>query len=409
MYSGIRAAMKFLYKARNKEGQIKSGMVVAADQARAEQLLAENNLIIIDFEEQKENFLAKINPFGQSVSRKNLVLFSRQLSTLISARVPLLQSLRILQDQITERYLLSVIQDLINSIENGESLSLALSKHPKVFGDVYVSLVKSGEISGSLDKSFSYLADQLEKDYELRSKVKGALTYPVFVVLALVVVGVLMFKFVLPKLTAVLEEQGGELPSISVWLIAFTKFFDKFWWVVLLVLGVVILFIRFYVSTKQGRHQWDRAKIKIPIIGDIFQKIYLARFARNLSTLVMGGIPIIKALQIIADVVNNVIYKEIILDAVKKVSSGKSVSESLSGRPEFPNIVIQMVRVGEQTAELDEILAKMASFYEKEVDTKVATLTTLLEPIIMIVLGLGVGALVAGVLLPIYNLASTAG
>lgn len=401
--------MKFAYKARNKEGQIKSGMVVAADQARAEQLLAENNLIIIDFEEQKESLLAKINPFGQSVSRKDLVLFSRQLSTLISARVPLLQSLRILQDQITQRYLLSVIQDLINSIENGESLSLALSKHPKVFGDVYVSLVKSGEISGSLDKSFSYLADQLEKDYELRSKVKGALTYPVFVVLALVVVGILMFKFVLPKLTAVLEEQGGELPSISVWLIAFTKFFDKFWWVVLLVLGLVILFIRFYVSTKQGRHQWDRAKIKIPIIGDIFQKIYLARFARNLSTLVMGGIPIIKALQIIADVVNNVIYKEIILDAVKKVSSGKSVSESLSGNPEFPNIVIQMVRVGEQTAELDEILAKMASFYEKEVDTKVATLTTLLEPIIMIVLGLGVGALVAGVLLPIYNLASTAG
>lgn len=401
--------VKFLYKARNKEGQIKGGVVVAADQARAEQLLAENNLVIISFEEQRESLLAKINPFGQSVNRKDLVLFSRQLSTLISARVPLLQSLRILQDQITARYLLSVIQELINSIENGESLSLALSKHPNVFGDVYVSLVKSGEISGSLDKSFAYLADQLEKDYELRSKVKGALTYPVFVILALVVVGVLMFKFVLPKLTAVLEEQGGNLPSISVWLIAFTKFFDKFWWVVLLALGVVILLIRFYVSTKQGRYFLDRLKINLPIVGDIFKKIYLARFARNLSTLVMGGIPIIKALQIIADVINNVIYKEIVLEAVNKVSSGKSVSESLSGHTEFPNIVIQMIRVGEQTAELDGILGKMASFYEKEVDTKVATLTTLLEPIIMIVLGLGVGALVAGVLLPIYNLASTAG
>lgn len=401
--------MKFLYKARNKEGQIKGGVVVAADQARAEQLLAENNLVIISFEEQRESLLAKINPFGQSVNRKDLVLFSRQLSTLISARVPLMQSLRILQDQITGRYLLSVIQELINSIENGESLSLALSKHPNVFGDVYVSLVKSGEISGSLDKSFAYLADQLEKDYELRSKVKGALTYPVFVIVALVVVGVLMFKFVLPKLTAVLEEQGGNLPSISVWLIAFTKFFDKFWWVVLLAFGVAILLIRFYVSTKQGRYFWDRLKINLPIVGDIFKKIYLARFARNLSTLVMGGIPIIKALQIIADVINNVIYKEIVLDAVNKVSSGKSVSESLSGHTEFPNIVIQMIRVGEQTAELDEILGKMASFYEKEVDAKVATLTTLLEPIIMIVLGLGVGALVAGVLLPIYNLASTAG
>lgn len=384
-------------------------MVVASDQSRAEQLLNENNLIIISLEEQTDGILEKLNPFGHRVNRKDLVLFSRQLSTLISARVPILQSLRILQDQITHKYLLSVIRDLIASIENGESLSLALSKHPAVFNDVYISLVKSGEASGSLDKSFLYLADQMEKDYELRGKVKGALTYPIFVVFALAVVGILMFKFVLPKLTAVLEEQGGALPTVSVWLIGFTKFFDRFWWVVLLVLGLAALFVRYYVSIPQGRHRWDKIKINLPIIGDIFQKIYLARFARNLSTLVMGGIPIIKAMQIISDVINNVVYREIILEAVGKVSSGKSVSESLSGYPEFPNIVIQMIRVGEQTAELDSILDKTASFYEKEVDNKVATLTTLLEPIIMIVLGLGVGALVAGVLLPIYNLASTAG
>ncbi len=401
--------MKFLYKARDKRGQIKNGMVVASDQLRAEQLLAENNLVIIELLEQRENILAKYNPFGRSVKIKDLVLFSRQLSTLISARVPILQSLRILEDQITHEYLLSVIRDLVASIENGESLSLALSKHPKVFGDVYVSLVKSGEVSGSLDKSFSYLADQLEKDYELRGKVKGALTYPMFVLGALGVVGILMFKFVLPKLTMVLEEQGGELPAISLWLIAFTRFFDKFWWLIILILGVIILLIRFYISTNKGKYHFDHLKIYLPIIGDIFQKIYLARFSRNLSTLVMGGIPIIKAMQIIADVINNVVYKAIILEGVQKVSSGKSISESLSGHPEFPNIVIQMVRVGEQTAELDSILAKMASFYEKEVDAKVATLTTLLEPIIMIILGLGVGLLVAGILLPIYNLASTVG
>ena len=400
--------MKFLYKARNKEGLIKGGMVVASDQSRAEQLLTENNLIIISLEEQTDSILDKINPFGHNVTRKDLVLFSRQLSTLISARVPILQSLRILQDQITQKYLLSVIRDLIASIENGESLSLALSKHPNVFNDVYISLVKSGEASGSLDKSFSYLADQMEKDYELRAKVKGALTYPIFVAFTLVVVGILMFKLVLPKLTAVLEEQGGTLPTISVWLISFTRFFDKYWWVVLLVLGLALLLLKYYVSTVPGRYHWDKMKINLPIIGDIFQKIYLARFSRNLSTLVIGGIPIIKAMQIISDVISNVIYREIILEAVTKVSSGKSISESLSGYPEFPNIVIQMIRIGEQTAELDTILDKTASFYEKEVDHKVAALTTLLEPIIMIVLGIGVGALVAGVLLPIYNLASTA-
>jgi type IV pilus assembly protein PilC len=301
-----------------------------------------------------------------------------------------------------------IIKDLIASIENGESLSLALSKHPDVFGDVYISLVKSGEASGSLDKAFSYLADQLEKEYELKGKVKGAMTYPIFVLSALGIVGMLMFKFVLPNLTAVLEEQGGELPAVSVWLIAFTKFFDKFWWVVIMLIGLLILSVRYLITTPSGRYQWDKLKIQLPLLGDIFQKIYLARFARNLSTLVLGGTPIIKAMQIVADVINNVIYKEIVLLAVKKIQSGKSVSESITGYKEFPKIVVQMVRVGEQTAQLDDILAKIAVFYEKEVDNKVSTLTTLLEPLIMIVLGIGVGVMVAGILLPIYNLASSA-
>ncbi|MBI3231964.1 MAG: type II secretion system F family protein [Candidatus Doudnabacteria bacterium] len=400
--------MKFLYKAKNKAGEIKAGTVMASDQSRAEQLMAENNLIIISLEQQEESYLTKLNPFGKSVNHKDLVLFSRQLSTLISARVPILQSLRILEDQISRGFLLAILRDLINSIENGESLSLALSKHPNVFGDVYVSLVKSGEVSGSLDRSFAYLADQLEKDYELRAKVKTALTYPTFVVAALGIVGVLMFKFVLPKLTAVLEEQGGELPAVSKGLITFTKFFDQFWWLVLLIIGVMIIALRYSISTTAGRRRWDRLKIQLPIVGDIFQKIYLARFSRNLSTLVMGGIPIIKAMQIVGDVINNSLYKEIVNDGVNKISSGKSISESLSGHSEFPTIVIQMIRVGEQTAQLDEILGKMATFYEKEVDNKVSTLTTLLEPLIMIILGIGVGLLVAGILLPIYNLASTA-
>ena len=401
--------MKFTYKARNKEGQTKTGTVVATDQLRAEQLLTENGLIIVSLERKSDDILERIKVFNQTVKNKDLVLFSRQLATLISARVPIIQSLRILEDQITHKYLLSIIRDLIASVENGESLSLAMSKHPKVFGSVYVSLVRSGEVSGSLDKSLTYLADQLEKDYELRSKVKGAMTYPAFVIVALLIVGVLMFKFVLPNLTSVLKEQGGSLPPLSVALISFTDFFNQYWWVFLLSLAVIILGIRYYVSTAQGRYQWDTLKINLPIVGDIFRKIYLARFSRNLSTLVVGGIPIIKALQIVAEVVNNVVYRDIVLQTVTEISNGKSISEGLTGHKEFPTIVIQMVRVGEQTAQLDDILAKMAVFYEKEVDTKVGTLTTLLEPIIMIVLGVGVGLLVAGVLLPIYNLASSSG
>jgi type IV pilus assembly protein PilC len=401
--------MKFLYKARDKEGQVKTGTVVAVDQQRGEQLLLENGLIIISLEEQSESIFEQFNPFGKSVTNKDLVLFSRQLSTLISARVPILQSLRILQDQITNKYLLTILQNLIASVENGESFSLALSKYPKVFGNVYVSLVKSGEASGSLDKSLVYLADQLEKDYELKAKVKSAMTYPVFVIGSLGVVGVLMFKFVLPKLTAVLEEQGGSLPPVSLALISFTKFFDKYWWILILVFAITFLSIKFFISTPVGRLQWDGFKIRLPIIGDIFKKIYLARFSRNLSTLVVGGIPIIKALQIVSDIINNTVYRNIVLDAVSKISEGKTISEGLSGHMEFPSIVTQMIRVGEQTAQLDDIMIKLAVFYEKEVDNKVSTLTTLMEPIIMVVLGIGVGVLVAGILLPIYNLASTAG
>jgi type IV pilus assembly protein PilC len=193
-------------------------------------------------------------------------------------------------------------------------------------------------------------------------------------------------------------------------LIAFTKFFNVYWWVLILGIAGVVFTLRYYVSQPLGRRQADTLKIRFPIIGNIFRKIYLARFARNLSTLVRGGIPIIKALEIVSDIINNTIYREIVLDTISQIEAGRTISDGLMGHPtEFPSIVTQMVRVGEQTAQLDDILGKLALFYEKEVDTQIATLTTLLEPLIMIVLGAGVGVLVAGILLPIYNLASNAG
>ncbi len=401
--------MKFNYKARGKGSAIQNGVVLAVDQHKAEQLLSENGLTAIFLEKVEENPWEKINPFGKSVSNKDLVMFSRQLATLISARVPILQALRILQDQITNKFLLTIVDDLISAVQNGDSLSSAMAKHSYVFGNVYVNLVMSGEVSGSLDKSLVYLADQLEKDYELTSKVKSAMTYPIFVLVALVGIALLMFKFVLPNLTSVLQQQGGDLPPITVAIIAFSNFFNVFWWLVFLVVAGLILGVRWYIGTVNGRYNWDNLKIKLPIIGDIFMKIYLARFSRNLSTLILGGIPIIKALQIVAEIINNVIYRDIILSTVSQIQEGKSISEGLAGHPEFPSIVTQMVKVGEQTAQLDEIMSKLAGFYEKEVDAKIGTLTTLLEPIIMIVLGIGVGLLVAGILMPIYNLASTSG
>ena len=397
--------MKFIYQARSKDGELKKGIVTATNQSKAEQLLSDNGLIIISLRKQRANVLEKLDIFSNRVNYKELVLFSRQFSTLVSARVPIVQSLRILESQLSSKALIKVTKSLIDSVESGDSLSSALAKNPKIFSNIYVSLIKSGEASGQVAESLAYLADQLEKDYDLRSRVKSAMTYPAFVLSAMLVVGVLMFKFVLPSLTSVLKEQNAELPFISKVLISFTDFFQVYWWVVLLAFAGIAIGVRFYVSTIQGRYVWDRVKMKIPIIGSVLEKVYLARFARNLSTLVAGGIPIIQALRIISEIINNVIYRDILIETAQQVTNGKSISDSLMRHKEFPPLVTQMVKVGEQTAQLDGILLKMAGFYEKEVDAKVSTLSSLLEPIIMLILGLGVGLLVAGVLMPIYNLA----
>lgn len=399
--------MKFSYQARNKEGELKKGFVVASNAIKAEQLLTNNGLIIINLKEQKENFLTKLEEMLNRVSYKDLVVFSRQLSTLAAARVPILQALRILENQTASKSLVIIIRNLIASVESGQSLSLAMSRHPDVFGNVYISLVRSGEAAGTVAESLSYLADQLEKDYDLRSRVKSAVTYPAFVLSALVIVGVLMFKFVLPSLIGVLKEQQAELPMISKGLIAFTDFFEVYWWVVLLILIGTAIAVRAYIYTQNGRYQWDTLKIHLPVLGGVLQKIYMARFARNLSTLVAGGIPIIQALRIVGQVINNTVYERILTVAAEDVTNGKSISESLGKHEQFPPLVTQMVRVGEQTAELDSILLKLAVFFEKEVDSKISTLSSLLEPVIMVILGVGVGLLVAGVLLPIYNLASS--
>jgi type IV pilus assembly protein PilC len=305
--------MKFIYQARNKEGSVKQGVVVAVNQSKAEQLLGENGFIIISIQAQEENFLSKINPFGKSVGYKDLVMFSRQLSTLISARVPILQALRVMESQMDNEYFISIVRDLIAAVENGESFSLALAKHPEVFGNLYINLVRAGEAAGSVAEALNYLADQLEKDYDLRSKVRTALTYPAFIMSALVAVAFLMFKFVLPKLTEVLEQQGGELPAITKAIIALTGFFDVYWWLVLIVIVGFVVSVYFYIRTETGRYQWDRLKINMPIIGRIFKDIYLARFARNLATLVSGGIPIIQTIKIMSEVVGNVIYRDILV------------------------------------------------------------------------------------------------
>lgn len=400
--------MQFKYQAKDSAGRLREGIVVSEDQNRAEQLLSENGLVILSLQIHEQSIWEKLWPFGKRVAGKDMVLFSRQLSTLIGAQVPILQALRILQVQTENARLKVVLTETIGAVESGDSLSLSLSRHPEVFDTVYISVVHSGELSGSMDRSLNYLADQLEKNYDLAAKVRGAMTYPIFVVCAVIGIGSFMFLFVMPNLVSTLTEQGNTLPAITVWLIAFTNFFQHFWWLVFLILIGLVVGIRYAANTEQGGYYLDRAKISVPIIGKIFTKIYLARFSRNLATLIVGGIPIIRSLQTVAELVNNRIYRTIILEAANKLATGKSIAEAFQGHKEIPVIVTQMIQVGEQSATLTNILGKLADYYEKEVDAAIGSLSSLIEPIIILVLGGAVGILVAGILLPIYNLGSSA-
>ncbi|MBI4363470.1 MAG: type II secretion system F family protein [Candidatus Doudnabacteria bacterium] len=400
--------MEYTYQARDEKGMMRTGTVVAINEASAFDILSGHGLIVIKiFPLTKVSLLQSLDILDW-ISAKDIVLFSRQLATLINAKVPIVQALKILRMQVSSKRLQNIIAEISSKVESGNSLSEAISQYPNIFSNLYVSLVHAGELSGTLDESLSYLATQLEKDYELRSKVIGAMIYPAFIISALLVVGILMFIFVLPPLVSILQEAQVDLPITTKILIAATNIIQHFWWLLLLALTGLAIGLRVYIRTYSGRLMIDYFKIKSPIFGKLFVKIYMSRFARNLSTLLAGGIPVVKALDAVADIVGNQVYKEIILDASQKVRNGKSISSALTEDPEFPPIVSQMIQIGESTGELQQILDKLASFYEKEVEGVLKILTTLIEPIIMLILGMAVAVMVAGILLPIYNLASAA-
>ena len=399
--------MLFDYRAKDQEGTIRKGVVEAESETQASEVLFRNGLTVMSIERGAEAFdLGRYIPFFKGVSRKELVLFSRQLSTLINARVPILQALDILVDQVSSRKLKEVIREMVSDIEGGKSLSEAIARFPSVFSNLYINLIRSGELSGTLDKSLLYIADQQEKDYDLVSKLRGAMAYPIFIISAIFIVGALMFTFVLPQMLSVLQEAGAALPLTTRILMFFTNIFSKYWLLLILgFLGVIAGFVM-YIRSSGGRIIWDAFKLKVPILGKLLQKLYMDRFSRNLSTLIAGGIPIVQALDTVAEIVGNSIYREIILEASKEVETGRSIGAVFASRKEMPKIVGQMIEVGEQTGELDVILGKLANFYGKEVENMIATMTNLLEPVIMILLGLAVAVMVAGILLPIYNVAS---
>lgn len=401
--------MKFNYAARTKQGEMQTGIVEAASRNNAIETLQSRGLVLLDLQSGRTGSIFSMNlKIFQRVSMKDLTNFARQLATLVSAQVPLLSSLRSLYNQTENEYFKDMIMEVANDVEGGAVLSKALSRHPKIFSNFFVNMVKAGEASGGMENSLNYLADYLEKQYYLNAKVRGALTYPAFILGVFILIAALMMILVVPKLTGFLKESGQELPFLTKVIMGISDFLISWWWLLLIVLAGGGYYLYYLVKNSVvARQQWDAMKINLPIFGKrVFQKIYITRIADNLSTLIQGGLSILQALQVTSEVVGNTVYQKIVTEAKEDVRIGNTLSSSFTKHKEIPAMVTQMIATGEQTGSLDVILKKLGQFYNKEVDNTVATISQLIEPLMILLIGGAVAILVAAILMPIYNIAS---
>ncbi len=397
--------LTFKYTARDPITGKKVNAEVSADTEQAAvKLVQAQGLSLIDISESSGNS-NPITKLRNRIRAKDKVLFSRQLSTLINAGLPLVQSLRNVSAQTQNKNLQSVINQIITSVESGSSLSEALAKHPHVFDEVFVNLVAAGEASGTLDKALERIANQKEKDAEIISKVRGAMVYPLIVLLVMIAVVIFMVVTVLPAVGEVYEGiPGATLPLVTRFLLAVSRFTVKFWWLILIVIGVSIFFTTKWARSLGGKRFIDRAKMTVWPIGKLFMKLYMARFTRVGSTLVASGVPLIQMLQITGKSVSNIHIEEAIERATEKVKGGKSLSESLKGDPNFLSLVPDMLKIGEQSGSVEQMLSKTADYYEREVDNEIRTISTTIEPVMMILMGIVAITIVVAILLPVYSL-----
>jgi type II secretory pathway component PulF len=399
----------YKYRARNRDGKIINGAVEAITESEAAELLREKGMYVLSLNQTREGGQKSWNINLGKIKHKDVVVFSRQLAVMISATVPIVQSLRILAKQTSNPLFIEKIIDIANDVEGGMKLSASMARAKKTFSNFYISMVKSGETSGRLDEVLEYLADQMEKDYDLVSRIKGAMIYPIFVISGMIVVGFIMMAFVIPKMTKLLTEAGAELPFLTKVLIAVSNFIANNFILIIVAVVVAIVFLRIWTRSKAGKITWDTMKVKFPIFGPLFKKIYIVRFTRSLSTLIKGGVPIATALRITAEVVDNEAYEELIMQTVLEVEGGNSLATVFVKSDLMPTMLPQMMIIGERTGKLDIVLEKLSGFYTREIDNLVNALTSLIEPLILVIMGVGVGVMVAAIMLPIFQLAQTMG
>lgn len=399
--------MVFQYKAVDKEGVPREGTVDAQNIESAIETVEGRGYTIISVDpvnEKKGSVLDFEITWFERVSNKEVVILSRQIATLFNAQVSALRIFRLLGAEIENPKLKNIMNDVSEQLQGGSSISRALARHPDVFSTFYVNMVKSGEESGSLEQTFMYLADYLDRMYQVMSKARNALVYPAFVIVIFIGVMMLMLTLVIPSISEILTSSGQELPIYTKIVIALSSIVTKYFAFFALFFALFGVIYWQFTSTEAGKRTIDELKLSIPVLGNLYEKLFLTRVCDNLSTMLSSGISMVQALEITGEVVENRVYKEIIENTLIGVKSGKSFSDSISEYPEIPGVLTQMSKVGEETGKLGEILKTLSVFYNREVNNSVDTLIGLIEPAMIVLLGLGVGVLLASVLMPIYNI-----
>ena len=401
--------MKYIYQARSKEGKMETGTVDASSKEAAAVLLQKYNIFVTSIKEQAPFLLRTGNiSFLSRVSKKDLAIFSRQLAVMMQSRVPVTQSLKSLSVQIKNQDFKEKIMKVAQLVEEGNPLSEAFATFPETFNIFYISLIKTGEASGKISESLYYLSDHLEREHDISSQITGALIYPIFVLAVLFIIIPLVVYFIMPKLVELLKETTTKPPVFTQMMINFYGFLAGYGWILMVGFFGLVLFVIYYFTTKEGRKKYDELSLKIPFINSFLKKTFLIRFAENISTLIGAGLSINSALKITRDTVGSFVYQKIIGETEERVSEGEKISSVLAKYPEYvPPFVVQMIQVGEETGKLDKNLMEIVNFYEKEVKRSIETFLALLEPILIIIMGVFVAFLAVSVIEPLYGALGT--
>lgn len=398
---------KYVYEARDKAGKVIKGMVEADSSEAAEDVLKYNQLFVITikpYQTLEARIISIVKSIIGGVKVRDKAVFARQLSTMINAGLPLMDALKYIVKQTKNKEMVKATLKIIALIERGKSFSFALEQLSDIFPTVFVSMVRSGEASGKLDRVLTDLADQMESSYAMHSKIKSAMIYPVFIIFVLFAVGVFALIFIIPKLEDVFTSSGAALPLATRFLIAMSHFMVSYWYIVIISLVTIVIFIGYYITTRTGKVIVSKMNLVLPVLSKINKGIYVSTFARTLGLLITGGVPIIKSLAIVSEAIGNTVIDAQLKDAMMDVEKGVPLSVPISEIKYFPPLVSSMIAVGEQTGQLDKILLNIARIYEEDTNNMLKGLTSLLEPIIMLVVGIAVGFLAVSVIMPIYQL-----